>query len=319
MTTPLPAAYEFPHYLAAKRTVDDRALNRPVWDMLATLLAQDPKAGAAPLRVLEIAAGIGTMIERTLAWGLFDGMAAAGGSSGAGSLSHPVSTRGREDAHRGVQYTAIDTLAENIAAAGVRLQDLPPWFDLRLETADVFDYCNRPAAQGSCDLLIAHAFLDLLDIPAALPRLRTLLRPGGIFYFTINFDGATILQPQVDPAFDAAIEAAYHRTMDQRITAGQPSGDSRTGRHLFGNLANAGFHVLAAGSSDWVVFPVNGQYPADEAYFLHFIVHTMHGALRSDPLVRGDAFERWIAQRHAQIERGELTYIAHQLDFVGRV
>jgi hypothetical protein len=28
-------------------------------------------------------------------------------------------------------------------------------------------------------------------------------------------------------------------------------------------------------------------------------------------------FEAWIAERHAQIERGELVYIAHQLDFFG--
>jgi hypothetical protein len=33
--------------------------------------------------------------------------------------------------------------------------------------------------------------------------------------------------------------------------------------------------VLAAGSSDWVVFaPANG-HPADEGYFLHDIVHTI--------------------------------------------
>ncbi len=107
--------------------------------------------------------------------------------------------------------------------------------------------------------------------------------------------------------------------MDARITDGHPSGDSRTGRHLFGSLAQGGFDVLAAGSSDWVVFPVQGRYPADEAFFLHFIVHTMHGALHNDPAVAGEEFERWIAARHAQIERGELTYIAHQLDFMGSI
>ena len=31
------------------------------------------------------------------------------------------------------------------------------------------------------------------------------------------------------------------------------------------------------------------------------------------------ALEAWIAQRHAQIEAGSLVYIAHQLDFLGRV
>jgi SAM-dependent methyltransferase len=291
--------YQFPHYLAAKRTVDDRALNKDVWRSLADALAGAPAAGDAapgrPLRVLEIACGIGTMVERILEWDLFAAHA------------------------QGVHYTAIDALPDNIDAARSRLGNLPQGFDLHLETADVFDFCARPAEQGAYDLLIAHAFLDLLDIPTALPRLRSLLRPGGLFYFTINFDGATILQPTIDRPFDDLIENAYHRTMDERITDGRPSGDSRTGRHLFTTLVAGGFHVQAAGSSDWVVHPVNGQYPADEAYFLHFIVHTMHGALYNIPSVAGEAFERWIDTRHAQIDRGELVYIAHQLDFMGTI
>jgi len=290
----MPNDHEFPHYLAAKRTVDDRALNRNVWSALAGSLDEYPRTPAQPLSVLEVACGVGTMVERDLEWGLFANCPA-------------------------VHYTAIDSLPANITAAAQRLHSPPQWFHLDLQTADGFEFCARPAEHAAYDLLIAHAFLDLLDIPHALPQLRQLLRPGGLFYFTINFDGATILQPTIDAELDARIEAAYHHTMDARITDGHPSGDSRTGRHLFGHLAQAGFHIAAAGSSDWVVFPTAGRYPADEAYFLHFIVHTIHGALRNDPAVAGEAFEQWIAARHAQIERGELIYIAHQFDFVGHV
>ncbi|MFN8465137.1 MAG: class I SAM-dependent methyltransferase [Caldilineaceae bacterium] len=290
----MPNDYEFSHYLAAKRTVDDRALNRNVWSGLAGSLAKYPRTPAQPPSVLEVACGIGTMVERVLEWGLF--------------ADSPA-----------VHYTALDSLPANITAAAKRLHSPPQWFHLGFQTADVFEFCARPAEQAAYDLLIAHAFLDLLDIPQALPQLQRLLRPGGLFYFTINFDGATILEPTIDAELDARIESAYHHTMDARITDGRPSGDSRTGRHLFGHLAQAGFHVAAAGSSDWVVFPTAGRYPADEAYFLHFIVHTMHGALCNDPAVEGEAFEQWIATRHAQIERGELIYIAHQVDFVGHV
>jgi hypothetical protein len=49
----------------------------------------------------------------------------------------------------------------------------------------------------------------------------------------------------------------------------------------------------------------------------------MHAALRDHPAIAGKygaaAFDRWIEVRHAQIERGELVYIAHQLDFAGRI
>lgn len=287
---------DFARYLTAKRTVDDRALNRPVWETLAHAVRTKQARLQRPLRVLETGAGIGTMVERLLAWRLFDADAP------------------------GVHYTLLDANPALLTTAQERLTQLPSWLQLELAPDNALDYAARVAAAGAtqqCDLLIAHAFLDLLDLPTALPQLRSVLADGGLFYFTINFDGATLLEPAVDPGFDDAVEAAYHRTMDARITAGRPSGDSRTGRHLFAQLPAAGFDILAAGSSDWVVHPIQGRYPADEAYFLHFIVATMEGALRHDPTLAPARFAAWIAARHAQIERGELTYIAHQLDFCG--
>ena len=62
------SAYNFTRYLSAKKTVDDRALNRTVWKRLVHALASYPVEDR--LRVLEIGAGIGTMVERTLDWGL---------------------------------------------------------------------------------------------------------------------------------------------------------------------------------------------------------------------------------------------------------
>jgi hypothetical protein len=90
-------------------------------------------------------------------------------------------------------------------------------------------------------VLIANAFLDLIDVPATLPALLSLLKPGGLFYFTITFDGATIIQPEIDSALDAQIEALYHETMDRRVIGGKPSGDSRTGRHFFDRSIRWGY------------------------------------------------------------------------------
>ena len=119
-------------------------------------------------------------------------------------------------------------------------------------------------------------------------------------------------------ALDAKIEQLYHQTMDNRMTDGKRSGDSRSGRHLFGHLRQAGAHILAAGGSDWVVFAGENGYPADEKYFLQFIVETMRRALQNHPALDQQQFAQWIARRQAQIETGELVYIAHQLDFLGR-
>jgi len=100
---------------------------------------------------------------------------------------------------------------------------------------------------------------------------------------------------------------------------GKPSGDSRAGRRLFAHLRTAGVDVLAAGSSDWVVFAGANGYPADEAYFLHDIIHTIDMALTGHPQLDAERLSSWVADRHAQIEQGALVYMAHQLDVLARV
>jgi SAM-dependent methyltransferase len=316
-----PAAYSFARYLAAKKTVDDRSLNPRVWDCLRQAVPECP--APAPLRVLEVGCGIGTMIERLLEWGL---------------LNQAV-------------YTAIDAEAANLTVARERLRGLAAAPDaapsdaaphsashsaplesgplliqretrkvqVELETIDLFHFAAREQGHASWDLLIAHAFLDLLDLTAALPPMFSLLRPGGLFYFTLNFDGATILEPVIDLHLDHQIETLYHGTMDQRRLAGQPAGHSRTGRRLFAHLKAAGARVLAAGSSDWVVFPGEEGYPDDEAYFLHFIIETMRRALEGHPQLDPQRLRHWIEARHRQIEAGQLIFIAHQLDFFGYI
>ena len=312
-----PTDYSFTRYLAAKKSIDDRSLNRYVWAELAAALP--PANPENPLRVIEIGAGIGTMIERTLEWGLL------------------------HDA----RYTALDNQPENLAATRLRLE---AWANSRnmemrsspgqvlleqdhhqvavsLVDADVLDWmagqrAGQDAAQHiagpAADLLLAHAVLDLLDVPAILPGLLGLLAPHGLFYFSLNFDGLTLLEPLVDPELDDLIPILYHRTMDERRVNGKPSGDSQTGRHLFAHLQNAGADLLAAGASDWVVHPIQGSYPGDEAYFLHSILHTIHQALSGHPKLDSPRLDGWVAQRHAQVESGELVYIAHQIDVLGR-
>ena len=315
-----PSQYTFQRYLASKRTVDDRALNHHVWESLHQAIASKAHAHQS-LTLLEIGGGIGTMIERLLEDGRLP----------------PTS------------YHLLDAEVENITTADQRLSErftstahsqpsastnktpfllLPTKthhlhtpngspFDLYLYTKDLYEFLATAGPLTQVDLIIAHAFMDLVDVPSTLPLLTATMHPGTLLYFTINFDGATILEPAIDPAFDADIEQIYHRTMNERITNGKPSGDSHTGRHLFHHMQTAGIHIVDTGSSDWVIIPHQGSYPHDESYFLHFIINTMYGALRHHPAIDEARFEQWIQTRHAQIERGELIYIAHQLDYLG--
>jgi SAM-dependent methyltransferase len=298
---------DFTRYLAAKRSVDDRALNRQVWGKMVAALSPQGAADT-PLRVVEVGAGIGTMVERMVDWGVLES----------------------------ADYLALDALPANrdaligrLCGRGFALTHRQPDGDVTLQqggitvrtrTADLFAALPALSGEPPCDLLVAHAFLDLVDAPRTLPRLFHLLRPGGLALFTINFDGITALEPAIDPALDRLIERLYHATMDGRLVDGQPSGDSRSGRHLLQQVREAGGELLAAGSSDWVVFADGaGRYVGDEAYFLHFIVATIGGALAGHSELPAEVLAAWVARRHAMIERGELTYIAHQLDLLVRV
>lgn len=305
---PVPEHFSFTRYLAAKKSVDDRALNRQVWETLRQNLPETSPQN--PLHILEIGAGIGTMLERILERKLL----------------------------RHVMYTAIDNQTENIDAARRRLQSMPgicilethkkqgrtankqeqPLITLQLQERDILHMISLQQGKQLYDLLIAHAFLDLVDLPSSLGRILSLLKPGGLFYFTLNFDGLTLFEPQLDRLLDETIMQLYHHSMDERLQDGRPSGDSRTGRHLFTYLQECGGQILAAGASDWVVYPKEGSYPEDEAYFLHFILHTIETALSGHPELEPATLSSWIQKRQAQIERGELVYIAHQIDFIGK-
>ncbi len=276
-------------YLEAKRTVDDRSLNRTVIDELAPILADSTE-------IVEIGAGIGTMVQRLLEWELLPDR---------------------------LTYTLVDVDGDAIESARERL---PSWAAsagytvqedgaitlrregqaVRIETA-VMDATTH-LATATPDLVIGSAFLDLLT-PVEVDELFAHLPEGCHCYFPITFDGGTTFQPAVFPAFDEHVVDRYHENMHRRENPGDP----HAGRHLLARAAND-HTLLAAGASDWVVAPNDGGYRADEADFLHHLVGTVTSALAESPMVDDDRLKSWGDHRHEQIDRNELVYIAHQLD-----
>jgi len=289
----------YARYLAAKATVDDLALNGHVLAELRRLMP------ACTPRVLDVGAGLGTMVARLMDWGVV----------GTG------------------EYILLDTdrqlldhsrrwLRDWVTARGLRSDLLPDGLQVgdlrvRLVHAELGSYLETDHG-ALADVLIANAVLDLVDVPAILPGLLRLLVPGGVYWFTINYDGETIFAP-CHP-LDDQVMLAYHRDMDERVRYGRPAGESRTGRHLFHHLRAAGAPALAAGSSDWVVSAgPDGNYPGDEASFLSSILSTIQDAVQTrQGWVNPADLADWLAVRCRQLAAGDLVYIAHQLDFVGR-
>jgi SAM-dependent methyltransferase len=267
---------DFIRYLAAKKTVDDRALNRRVWDRMIL------RAGNPPPRVLELGGGIGTMVERVAA----DGRLA------------PRS------------WTLIDSQPALIEVARRRLAG--SGFELELIACGLEEY--RSSGFAPFDLVVANAFLDLFDTAQVLQEIRVLCRPSGHFLFSITFDGLTALEPEIDADLDRRIIELYHRTMDERIVEGKRSGDSRCGRHLLTLLPRCGYRIVEAGPSDWIVHPRDGEYPADERFFLSCILGFFEESLSARPELGKNELGRWMKARRDQLAAGELVFIAHQLD-----
>jgi len=312
----------YARYLAAKKTVDDRAINQHVLRELRRLMP------AAEPRILEVGAGLGTMVARLLEWRVINA-----GEYTVLDVDRQLLDDCRDwlsgwAVERGVR---VDQLRD-----GVRLGDVR----VRLVEAEIGDYAAGRHGGGDshgggnhgggnhdggnhgggsdgalADVLIANAVLDLVDVPTALPGLLRLLAPAGLYWFTINYDGETIFQP--DHPLDDEIMRAYHRDMDERVRYGRPAGESRTGRHLFGHLRTIGAPPLASGPSDWFVHAgPDGTYPDDEAYFVDQILATIQNALTDR--VDATVLAEWADARRSQLATGELVYIAHQLDVAGR-
>ncbi|MFT4948780.1 MAG: hypothetical protein ACI9CA_000906, partial [Natronomonas sp.] len=215
---------DFQRYLAAKRGVDDRGLDRRLLERLSAGLAA---ADDDTLRVVEVGAGVGTMVERLLEWDLLP----------------PGRTH----------YTAVDVDPDSVATIRARLTEWAAGRDLtvadagdrlRLSDDDRTVLVDPVVAEATAylggtdgtdaadrekpDLLVGMALLDVLG----LDRLAALLgglAPGGWYYFPVTFDGATRFAP-AHPA-DRAVERHYHRHMDRK-----PGGDSHAGTHALGRL-----------------------------------------------------------------------------------
>ncbi|ELZ42988.1 hypothetical protein C463_10300 [Halorubrum californiense DSM 19288] len=308
----------FRRYLRAKRTVDDRALDRRLVGTLRERLAERAAATEGPLRVLEVGAGVGTMVARLIDWGVLP----------------PGETR----------YVAVDRDAETLAGAEPFLRE---WAAGRSDAAVsgsadaagglVFEAGERavtvePVAAdaaayaaehpGEADALIGMALLDVLGFDRLDPLLGA-LAPGGTYYFPITFDGGTRFRPAHPD--DRAIERLYHRHMDEK-----PGGDSRAGGAALARLREAdGSTLLGVAGSDWIVRPADGEggYPGDEAVFLRHILDTVETAVGEVIAAEGGEtngvsaadLDAWLETRRGQVKSGALVYLTHQLDLVGRV
>jgi ubiquinone/menaquinone biosynthesis C-methylase UbiE len=296
-------SHRYIRYLAVKREIDDRALSQSVWRKLRHRLKQADRRG--PLAVIEMGGGIGTMFDRVLDWAL---------------TPH-------------LRYTLIEANRAYLAEFETRLKPLPfistdsenryhgqapsgVTFTLEMSCDDIYAVIDDLKRFHRYDLVMAHAVMDLVNIPETLNGFERLLRPGGLLYLTLNYDSVTCFLPQWEPEFEEMLVSHYHLSMDNRIIGGRSSGSSQSGRQLILHLLSAKLPLIAVGNSDWIVFPQRGGYTRGEAFFLETIVHTIERQLQKDSTVDQCKLAQWAKHRSTQIAAGELIFMARNLDIL---
>jgi len=294
-----------PRYLAAKKSIDDRALNRYVWTALRQALPQT--TGAEPVNILEIGAGIGTMLARLVDWGLFTGPAtylATDCDGGNLLLAQSYLSTWADEKGYALHWSGNDRGSLRTADAEISVffaETSAEELACRADTKDTFH------------LLIAHAVLDLIDLGTVLPGLLSQLIPNGLAYLTCNFDGSTLFQPEYPGGEEQEILRYYHTSMETRLI-----GASRTGLRLLSILQGPGIELLAAGSSDWIIHPRNETYSTDETVFLHALLANVEKELAGKGGLKPPGLAAWAQTRHQQVAAGTLSFLARNLDFLAR-
>jgi hypothetical protein len=235
-----------------------------------------------------------------------------------------------------IPHSAIDDLimssadAESLAlAASSDSQQFLPNLRVRFVVDDALVFLKLQEQRGHYDAVVAAAVLDLFDLRPALETMFGCLdQTRGLcaFYLPVNFDGVTSFKPSsaAGSLFDARVESRFHHEMG--VDPSDGGRKAETGRRLFPLLVSAGATGIASGTSSWVVSPgPDRQYTGDERYFLgcvfDFVSDTLQRAVADDTewSADGDDAAVYVSSRTRQIEEGELTYIAHNMDYCGRV
>lgn len=301
-------------YLESKKEVDDRSLNRRVFEQFRKAL--DAIQRKRPVRILEIGAGTGTMLERLTERAVLRNAQYTAVDLNPEFLSHipprmeKLTTRigwERSPAHTDANTTRLTIQSESHQ---VEIEVIP---------ADIFEFIAQSQQQNRWDMVLAHTVLDIFPLRRVLQQIFTVLRPGGFYYFTLNYDGMSRLLPTVDEQLDRLIERRYHHTMDERKFDGLPIAGRFCGRQLLTYLPEFHAPPAAIGCSDWIVHPGKRGYSKDTETFLTFMIYTIQDALRTDPELNQTRFAEWIDTRYSQVDNHTLTLIAHQLDFFGRL
>ena len=332
--------FSYPRYLEAKRTVDDRARHPRVWTAFLEAASDiAAKHAERPIRVLEIGAGVGDLATKIL-----DELESE-------AVDYTVLDVNADNLDRAIERMAWSLDVEATQSDGV--VSIPGRSHrIRFVKGDITSFANRGREEGDgriYDVIVGQAIIDILPTHISLRIIRSLLAEGGLAYLPIHVDGLTAFEPTENHDMDDCIMSLYHDTMTRvysidaswtldpsdangsnsdrpdgagtgNETASVQSDGARCGRDLLVYANRAGFNIVDAGSSDWLVRPdpTTGRYVGQEDYFLSCMLHFVEEALTDNASIDRSQLEDWLARRRRQLDDAELILLVHNLDVLLR-
>lgn len=285
--------FDYVQYLDVKKSIDDRSLNQAVWEHFSSWLLSKGDQGSR-LKVLEIGAGIGTMIERLLEASLFN-------------QCHYIALepefRFKEAAlSRFKSWASKHSCSFQINSAGLWVISNSE-FEVQIEWIDAdANTINQLFSDENFDLILSHAVIDLLPVPEIMPIILEKLKTQGAFYFSLNFSGNTNFYPAYEQ--DDEISRLYHADMDSRFPHldWQPS---LTGKELPVWLKNYGCKQVVGGVSNW-------ELGKGDGLFIKNILDTIKKALAGTP-----GLDTWLSKRYKELDQENIGISISNRDCFG--
>ncbi len=284
--------FDYVQYLDIKKHIDDRSLNTEVWRKFYGWLSD--KKQNKQLDILEIGAGIGTMIERLLDNKLLHNCHYIALEPEADFMQTAQSRLGCWAGNNGLVFDQIGNGQWQLKGREL---------DVRISWVNASaDHIDKLYADENFDLILSHAVIDLLPVPEIMPCILNKLKPAGGFYFSLNFSGQTRFTPTNE--HDAEITRLYHADMDSRFSNLKWQA-SKTGVLLKPWLKNYGCSAVVDGSSDW-------HLTKSDQLFTENILDTIKKALAGLP-----ELEAWLESRYIQLKQGGLELVISNRDCFG--
>jgi SAM-dependent methyltransferase len=296
----------FSEYLDAKFALDERSLNPDVRAAFRAALG-----GAERRACLDLGTGAGASLRRLLEM------------EPAADLDIVAVDRDENLLRLAQERTAAQLAGQGytLEETAGRIRALGP--DRRITVdfcvADVQD-CAPPCPSGRFDAVIAHQVMDLLPLDLMAGRIAGWLRPHGVCYASLDYDGLTALFPGYrDEALETRILAVYDASMERRRVRGLPTGGARSGRRLHAALSDRGFDILAYGSSDWNLTPLRRAYRDRDAAVLEVLLELIRGEADRSGGFDPARLDAWHRDRLECLAEGRLGLIVHQIDLLAEL